>query len=49
MGYLIRILNYPNRIILFDPTYMMSMNDPLVIGVETLIIGSGLSLEKEFT
>ena len=28
---------------------MMSMTDPIVIGVETLRIDSGSSLEKEFT
>ena len=37
------------RITLFDPTYMMSMTDPMAISVETIKIDSGCSLEKEFT
>ena len=41
--------NYPERIVLFDPTHMMSMADPVAIDVETLRIDSGCSLEKEFT
>ena len=41
--------NYPERITLSDPTHMMSMVDPLAIGMETLRIYSGCSLEKEFT
>ena len=49
MGYLRRISNYPERIFLFDLTHMMSMADPIAIGVETLRIDSGCSLEKEFT
>ena len=49
MGYSRKTLNYPNRITLSDPTHMMSMADPVTIGVETPRIESGCSLEKEFT
>ena len=48
MGYSRRTSNYPERISLFDPSHMTSMVDPLAIGVETLRIDSGRSLEKEF-
>ena len=49
MGYSRRTSNYSERITLFNPTHMMSMVDPIAIGVETLKIDSGCSLEKEFT
>ena len=49
MGYSRRTSNYPERIVLYNPTHMMSMTDPIAIGVETLMIDSGCSLEKEFT
>ena len=49
MGYLRRTSNYLERITLFDPTHMMNMADLMTICVETLIIDSGCSLEKEFT
>ena len=49
MGYSRRTLNYPQRIALSNATHMMSMDDLIVIGVETLRIDSGCSLEKEFT
>ena len=49
MGYSRRTLNYPKRIALSNPTLMMSMADPIAIGVETLRIDGGCSLEKEFT
>ena len=49
MGYSIRKSNYPKRIALSNPTHMMSMVNPITIGVETLRIDSGCSLEKEFT
>ena len=49
MGYSRRTSNYPERITLSIPTHMMSMIDPIAIGVETLRIDSGCSLEKEFT
>ena len=49
MGYSIRTSNYPERIALSNPSHMMSMADPIAIGVETLRIDSGCSLEKEFT
>ena len=41
--------NYLKRIALSNPTHMMSMIDPIAIGVETLRIDSGCSLGKEFT
>ena len=49
MGYLRRTSNYPKRISLSNLTHMMSMTDPVAIGVETPRIDSGCSLEKEFT
>ena len=49
MGYSRRTSNYPERISLSNPTHMMSMTDPIAIGVETLRIDIGCSLEKEFT
>ena len=49
MGYSRRTSNYPERIALSDPSHMMGMVDPLAVGVETLRIDSGCSLEKEFT
>ena len=48
MGYSRRTLNYPERIALSNPTHMMSMANPIAIGVETLRIDSECSLEKEF-
>ena len=48
MGYSRRTSNYPERITLSNSTHIMSMADPIVIGVETLRIDSGCSLEKEF-
>ena len=48
MGYFRGTSNYHKRIVLCDPTHMVSMIDPIVIGVETLRIDSGCSLEKEF-
>ena len=49
MGYSIRTSNYPERITLSNPSHMMSMANPIAIGVETLRKDSGCSLEKEFT
>ena len=49
MRYSRRTSNYPKGITLSNPSHMMSMADPIVIGVETLRINSGCSLEKEFT
>ena len=43
------ISNYPEIIALSNISHMMSMDDPIAIGVETLRIDSGSSLEKEFT
>ena len=49
MGYSRRTSNYPERIALSNLSHMMSMANPMAIGVETLRIDSGCSLEKEFT
>ena len=49
MGYSRRTSNYPERITLSNPSHLMSMADPIAIGVETLRIDSGCSLGKEFT
>ena len=49
MGYSIRTSNYLERIALSNPTYMMSVAGPIAIGVETLRVDSGCSLEKEFS
>ena len=49
MGYSRRPSNYLERIALSDPSHMMSMANPITIGVDTLMIDSGCSLEKEFT
>ena len=49
MGYSRRTSNYLERISLFNQSHMMSMADPIAIGVETVRIDSGCSLEKEFT
>ena len=49
MTYSRRTSNYPERITLYNPTHMMSMTDPVAIGVEIVRIDSECSLEKEFT
>ena len=49
MGYSKKKSNYPKIIILSDPSHMMSMVDPIAIGMKTLRIDSGCSLEKYFT
>ena len=49
MGYSRRTSNYSERITLSNLTHMMSMADPVAIGVETPRIDSRCSLEKEFT
>ena len=49
MGYSRDTSNYPKRIVLSDPTHMMSMDDLVAIYVETLRIESMCSLEKQFT
>ena len=49
MGYSRRTSNYSEIIALSNPTHMMSMTDLMAIGMETLRIDSGCSLEKEFT
>ena len=49
MGYSRRTSNYSERITLSNPTHIMIMADPIAIGVETLRIDNGCSLEKEFT
>ena len=48
MGYSRRTSNYLERITLSNSTHMMSMNDLISIGVETVRIDSGCYLEKEF-
>ena len=48
MGYSRGTSNYPKRIERSDLTHMMSMDNHVAIGVETLRIYSGCSLEKEF-
>ena len=47
MGYSRGTSNYLERITLSSPSHMMSMDDLVAIGVETLRIDSGYSLEKE--
>ena len=49
MRYSRRTSNCLERISLSYPTHMMSIVDHITIGVETLRIDSGCSLEKEFT
>ena len=49
MGYLRKTSNYLEIISLSNPTHIISMVDPVAIGVETLMIDSGCSLKKEFT
>ena len=49
MRYSRRTSNYSEIISLFSQTHIMSMADPIAIGVETLRIDSGCSLEKEST
>ena len=49
MGYSRRTSNYSKTITLFGLTHMMSMTNHVAISVETLLIDSGSSLEKEFT
>ena len=46
MGYSRKTSNYPERITLSNPTHIMSLSDLVAIGVETLMIDSGCSLEK---
>ena len=43
------ISNCPQRITIFDSTHMISMADLIDIGVKTLRIDNGCSLEKELT
>ena len=49
MGYSRKTSNYPEIITLSNPSHMMSMVDLIAIGMKTLRIDSGRSLEKEFT
>ena len=49
MRYLRITSDYLERITLYNPTHIMSMVDHVAIDVETLMIDSGCSLEKEFT
>ena len=48
MEYSRRTLNYPERIALSNLSHMISMADPIAIGVETLMIEYGWPLVKEF-
>ena len=48
MEYLKRILNYSEKILMFDLTHTMSIVDPTVIGMETPKIDTRCSVEKEF-
>ena len=47
MGYSRGTSNYLERITLSNPSHMMSIDDLVAIGVETLRIDGGYSLEKE--
>ena len=49
MGYSRTTSNYLEIITLSDLTHMMSIADPVANGVETPMIDSWCSLEKEFT
>ena len=49
MGYFTRISNHIERKILFNYTHVMNMLDRVAIDIETLIIDSVYSLDKEFT
>ena len=49
VGYSKRILNYMERITLYNLTHMMSMVIPVAISMEILMINSECFLEKEFT
>ena len=49
MQYLKRTSYYLEIIALFDPTHMMSMANPVAIGVEIVRIDIGCSLEIELT
>ena len=49
MGYSRGTSNDLERIILYDPTRMISMANPVAISVKILRIDNGCSLEKEFT
>ena len=46
MGYSRGTSNYLERIVLSDPTTIMRMTDLITIGIETIRIDSGCSLEK---
>ena len=47
MRYLIKILNYVERISFSDLTHMMIMIDLIAIGVESLKVNSRCYVEKE--
>ena len=49
MGYSKETSNYMERVTLSYPNHMMSIVDPVAIGVETLKIDSACFLDKEFT
>ena len=48
MGYSIRTLNYLERIALSHATHLLSIADPIAIGVETIRIDSRCYLENDF-
>ena len=48
MTYSRKTSHYLERILLSYPTHMMNMIDLIAIGVKTLRMDSGYSLEKEF-
>ena len=49
MGYSRRTSNYMKRVAVCDPAHMMRITDLVAIDVETPMINSGCSLEKELT
>ena len=49
MGYLRRILNYPERIALSNLTYLMIMADFVAISVESPKVDNRSYVEKEFS
>ena len=48
MGYSRGTSNYTKKMTLSDLTHMMSMANHVALGVDTLRLDSGCSLEKEF-
>ena len=48
MGYSRKILSYPEKVILYNLTYMMSMTNLVAISIEIVEIDNRCSLDKEF-